>query len=290
MLHTNTRSITAVVAAGVLLAGCAGSDPVVGDGADGADSAAERAAVAAEPAADDPGTEDDPAPVDEGVAETVSVEVNAEPDPLMGANVRVETAGFRWAPEHASGDAVDGEGHAHLYVDGEKVGRLYGGDVHLQLDPGEHEIRVTLNGNDHEDLVVDGEVVEATTTVTVPERSGGMGGGHDGTEASTRMEVRLVAEPDPRAGVNVRIEAEGFTWAPERASGDHVDGEGHAHLYVDGEKLGRVYGEWLHVALDPGRHELRVTLNGNDHRDYLVDGAPVEATAEVEVPEGDAMR
>jgi hypothetical protein len=29
-----------------------------------------------------------------------------------------------------------------------------------------------------------------------------------------------------------------------------------------------------------------VTLNGNDHGDYLVDGAPVETTVTVEVPAG----
>jgi hypothetical protein len=105
------------------------------------------------------------------------------------------------------------------------------------------------------------------------------------TEAAEPVGLILSATPDPLMGVNVVVETTGFRWAPERASGDHVDGEGHAHLYVDGEKVGRVYGEWLHLQLEPGAHEIRVTLNGNDHRDYLVDGEPVEATVTVEVPE-----
>lgn len=75
----------------------------------------------------------------------------------------------------------------------------------------------------------------------------------------------------------------GFRWAPERASGEHRDGEGHAHVYVDGDKLGRLYGPWMHLALDAGDHEIRVTLNGNDHRDYLVDGDVVEARGRVTV-------
>jgi hypothetical protein len=291
MMDTRRR-LTATVAAGSLfLASCAGEDPTEGvDPAAGAEAEQtddDAAAGTDDTSTDDQRPTDADEPEDEAAAESIGVAVEATPDPLMGVNVTVTPTGFRWAPEHASGEHVDGEGHAHLYVDGEKQGRLYGDHVHLPLEPGEHEIRVTLNGNDHADLVVDGEVIEATTTVEVPERGDSMNGGHvDDGHPTGDLELQVTAEPDAKAGVNVRIETDGFTWAPEHASGAHVDGEGHAHLYVDGEKLGRVYGEWLHLSLDPGSHEIRVTLNGNDHADYLVEGAPVEATVTVEVPEG----
>lgn len=101
-----------------------------------------------------------------------ALSVTATPDPMAGANLHVVATGFRWAPEHASGPAVAGEGHAHVYVDGTKVGRLYGEWMHLDLEAGRHEIRVSLNGNDHKDLQ---PAVEQTVVVEVPEATKHMG-------------------------------------------------------------------------------------------------------------------
>jgi hypothetical protein len=285
MRKRRTRLLATLLASATIAVGCGGDAP--SNDPAGAEAASADAAVT-EPTAEpvgDPGSADDTG-TDDGAA-AVSVVVHATPDARMGVNVTVETTGFRWAPEHASGAAVDGAGHAHLYVDGEKVGRLYGPDVHLPLDPGEHEIRVTLNGNDHADLEVDGVPVEATTTVDVPEPAAAIGGHqHEGEHDVTGIiSLAVEAVPDAKAGVNLQLVTEGFTWAPEHASGDHVEGEGHAHLYVDGDKVGRVYGEWVHLMLDPGEHEIRVSLNGNDHADLPVEGRPVEATVTVEVPE-----
>ena len=39
----------------------------------------------------------------------------------------------------------------------------------------------------------------------------------------------------------------------------------------------------LPIPLGPGRHEVQVTLNTNDHRTYVVDDEPVSAIAEIEV-------
>lgn len=100
-----------------------------------------------------------------------TVAIRVEPDPKMGWNVRIETTNFRWAPEHASRAHVPGEGHAHLYVDGKKVARIYCPWFHLErLLPGSRTVRVTLNANSHEDLAVAGKVLSATTTVTVAPR------------------------------------------------------------------------------------------------------------------------
>ena len=96
---------------------------------------------------------------------TVSIEVS--PDPMSGWNVGIETTNFRFSPENASLGHVENEGHAHIYVDGEKIGRVYGDWYHLPaLGAGQHTIMVTLNGNDHTDWVVDGELIKAMVTVT----------------------------------------------------------------------------------------------------------------------------
>ncbi|WP_369682774.1 hypothetical protein [Roseovarius sp. M141] len=61
---------------------------------------------------------------------------------------------------------VPGEGHAHVYVNGEKLGRLYGAWMHLpRLPPGEVIVLVTLNSNTHGPLAVDGTLFAAITTL-----------------------------------------------------------------------------------------------------------------------------
>jgi len=87
-------------------------------------------------------------------------------DPKAGWNLSFETSGFIFTPENASTDHVANEGHAHVYVDGEKITRLYGSDFYLgELGEGEHDISVTLNTNDHKDYAVDGKVIEARQTI-----------------------------------------------------------------------------------------------------------------------------
>jgi len=62
---------------------------------------------------------------------------------------------------------VAGEGHAHLYLDGEKVARVYGRWFHIpEPGPGAHSVRVTLNANS-QDLVINGEVIADTETFSI---------------------------------------------------------------------------------------------------------------------------
>lgn len=96
-------------------------------------------------------------------------------------------------------------------------------------------------------------------------------------------------EPAPAIGLQVtqegaiwrvRVEAEDFTFSKDLMGLYHVPGMGHGHLYVGGMKLERMFAaEALIGALPPGQHEVRVTLNTNDHRAYVVDGQPVTASA-----------
>ena len=103
-------------------------------------------------------------------------------------------------------------------------------------------------------------------------------------EAMAVPKVSIEVLPDPKSGWNLHIMTQDFLFAPERASMEHSPGEGHAHLYVDGEKIGRLYGPWYHISeLSPGQHEIRVTLNANDHRDYTVNGEVISASAKLTV-------
>lgn len=95
--------------------------------------------------------------------------------------------------------------------------------------------------------------------------------------------IKLEAMADEAGGWNVRAVTNNFTFTPAAAGEGHVDGEGHGHIYIDGEKTGRLYGEWFYVGdLGRGIHTIKVQLNTNDHRLYVVDDRPVEAEVAVE--------
>ncbi len=97
-----------------------------------------------------------------------SLTLDVVEDPMSGWNLNIRTANFRFAPEHASSAHITGEGHAHVYVNGLKIARLYGPWMHISaLDPGENVIMVTLNSNDHRTLAIDDKPVSAETTIVV---------------------------------------------------------------------------------------------------------------------------
>lgn len=88
--------------------------------------------------------------------------------------------------------------------------------------------------------------------------------------------VDLIVHPDGHGGGwNLELRTENFVFAPERSGLGHVPGQGHAHLYIDGVKITRIYGPWFFLGpenLETGEHELKVTLNANDHSDYMLEG------------------
>ena len=115
---------------------------------------------------------------------------------------------------------------------------------------------------------------------------------HHGSEtpetvvSETPVSVQITAESDGKAGVNVSIVTEGFRFAPELVDQPHTPGAGHAHIYANGVKLGRVFASEYHIAeLPPGDHEIRVSLNANDHGDLVYGGAKVESIVTVTVPD-----
>lgn len=96
------------------------------------------------------------------------------------------------------------------------------------------------------------------------------------------LKVQSVPDSDE---FRVTVETGNFTFfQPDGDMAEHVAGQGHAHLYLDGLKLQRMYGpEATFGALPAGKHSITVTLNTNDHRAYAVNGNTVTAEAEIEV-------
>ncbi len=80
------------------------------------------------------------------------------------------------------------------------------------------------------------------------------------------------------------ITADGFTFTTADII-EPVAGEGHAHLYVDGELVTMIYRPgFVLPRLDPGPHLLAVTLSTNDHLEYASDGEPITGTTQLAIP------
>jgi hypothetical protein len=84
-----------------------------------------------------------------------------------------------------------------------------------------------------------------------------------------RMDV--IEDPMKKRNFSLHLITENFRFAPETVSMKPVFGEGHAHLYIDDILICRIYGPWHHIpTLKPGRHIIYVTLNLNNHDEYMV--------------------
>lgn len=100
------------------------------------------------------------------------------------------------------------------------------------------------------------------------------------------IDVSVTGNPEDGWDVAVDIAGE-FTFTDVDTI-EHVAGEGHTHLIVDGRVLGMVYEPTARIEeLSPGAHTIEVTLASNDHSDYVVDGEVISGSTEVTV-EGEA--
>lgn len=96
--------------------------------------------------------------------------------------------------------------------------------------------------------------------------------------------VMVHPQKDKTGGWNIYLMTENFKFTPANSGEADVMGEGHAHLYINGKKVSRVYGNWFHVTLVKGVNKIKVSLNTNSHKDYFFEGKPIEH--EVEINEG----
>ena len=148
--------------------------------------------------------------------------------------------------------AVPGEGHYHLFIDGEYKKAAFGLPAFLADVPaGTHEIGVHLANNDHTLIGVN-----ASVNVTV-------------TPGAPRL--RIVSPPASPAwassSVELRIAKGNFTFNAQAVGGPAVPGEGHYHVFVNGAYTGFGTAEFFNLTglVPRGRFDIRVELAQNDH-------------------------
>ena len=136
--------------------------------------------------------------------------------------------------------------------------------------------------------IVTGWVLAVATVIPSQAQTNGAISVHEiAQEAAPQATLKL--QKDPTGGFNVHVVTTNFMWRPEMASMQHVPGEGHAHVYLDGRKIMRIYNEWFHLntyqfSTRAGEQLLSIEFVGNDHAPYTIQGVPVGAEQIVDVP------
>ncbi|MBU2936505.1 MULTISPECIES: hypothetical protein [Pacificibacter] len=90
--------------------------------------------------------------------------------------------------------------------------------------------------------------------------------------------------PDAMDGYNIQILTKNYEFTPAAINREAVDNEGHAHIYVNGTKISRVYSNWFHLPssyLQPGDNLITVTLNANDHSEWAIGDTQIASTVRV---------
>ena len=133
-------------------------------------------------------------------------------------------------------------------------------------------------------------VIGKSAMMTVAE----MGNGHDAhkhgkmevPQGQTIPSVDVVVRKDAKKGWNLEAKVTNFQFAPEKVNTSPNPGEGHAHLFINGKKITRLYSSWYYIEnLEPGENKIKVTLNANNHADWASSGKVIEDTEIVNVSE-----
>lgn len=96
--------------------------------------------------------------------------------------------------------------------------------------------------------------------------------------------VDIAVTKDALKGWNLQTKLKNFKFAPENVNTQNNPGEGHAHVYLNGKKLARLYSSWFHIEnLPPGRNKITVDLKSNTHETLVHNSQKIEDTEVIEV-------
>ncbi|WDV50599.1 hypothetical protein PV963_09605 [Streptomyces coeruleorubidus] len=100
--------------------------------------------------------------------------------------------------------------------------------------------------------------------------------------------VGIEVQPGAADGWDVRLTLRNFRFSPAGAAAGAVAGRGLAHLYVDGRLVARLRAPGYRLAgrlVPRGTHQVTARLYADDGTVWVVDGEPVESTADITASE-----
>ncbi|AUM14274.1 hypothetical protein [Ketobacter alkanivorans] len=91
--------------------------------------------------------------------------------------------------------------------------------------------------------------------------------------AALEPKLYIQLNQDEKSGFNLVINTENFQLEPPEEGDNAPDNllEGHAHIYINGEKIYRAYGRYTHLPgslFKPGVNQIMVSLNDHDHNTW----------------------
>jgi hypothetical protein len=93
---------------------------------------------------------------------------------------------------------------------------------------------------------------------------------------------------DEVSGFNLSIDVTNFTLEPPELA-DATNSamvEGHAHIYINGEKIYRAYGRYIHLPeslFSEGEQTITVTLNSHQHNAWAVGHKRIKSTLVIDL-------
>lgn len=104
------------------------------------------------------------------------------------------------------------------------------------------------------------------------------------SEGQPIPQVELIIHPDEVKGWNLEIKLANFVLTPENVNQANKLNEGHAHLFINGKKITRIYSNWYYLQkLPKGKNSVSVVLNTNDHGELNYQSKAIADTKIIEI-------
>ena len=184
-------------------------------------------------------------------------------------------------------DRSDMSNEVHDEMLGEAHGEAHGGgsnhEPHQGGVHGEHGGMTSMAPWLHHGAVEVSEVFHLSMGIVENEAEDSSASSID-MNAMTMPSVMVVVHPDARRGWNIEVQTKHFTFTPEQVNEVNQPNVGHGHLYVNGEKIARLYSNWFYLEqLDTGTNEITVSLHANGHEVWTHEGEAIAHTTTIEV-------
>ena len=197
--------------------------------------------------------------------------------------VTTNVKNFLFAPKKAGKKHVSGEGHMHLYINNKKTARLYGFPYYLNnLKIGDHEIKVTLNSNDHRDYKLSGKTIKQSIKIKQLQKSLSKDlkalKTSEEPDFENSPELEIDVKKDPIKGWNLILKNKNFVLSQnDTAIKEDQKLSGFGKLYINDKYKTRIFGSVFHIPnLPSGSNEIRIELCSNsDLSPYIINGKSI---------------